>query len=197
MHASSSPRPAVWRALGLGAVFLLVAAATGIALISSGRLDPRLPGPLQAELVPQRVQVGAEETALLWQELALPEPPYTVRLQATSSGAETVAYGLALGGAAHYLSVVVSPAGYMSVSAQQAGVQEEVLLWHSALDDVPPPEVEIQIDVHDDGTATVWVEREIVWEGEMAVTGGQVGLLARGEGGAATVVFEGAQVFGR
>lgn len=197
MHAASSPRPAVWRALGLGAVLLLVAAVAGIALISSGRLDPRPAGPLQAELAPQTVDVGAEETALRWPGLALPEPPYTVRLQAASSGAATVAYGLAVGAPDDYLAVVVSPAGYTSVSANRAGEPEEVLLWHSVLGKAPPLEVEIQVDVHDDDTATVWVGREIVWAGEMPVTGGQVGLLARGEGGAATVVFEGAQVFGR
>ena len=197
MHAPSSPRPAVWRALGLGAVFLLVAATAAIALISSGRLDPQLPGPLQAELGPQTLDVSAEEAALLWQELALPEPPYTVRLRATSSGAATVAYGLALGGPDGYLAVVISPAGYRSVSLQRAGAGEEVLLWHAPLGDALPRAIEIQVDVREDGTATVWVARETIWEGEWPGTGRQVGLLARGEGGAATVVFEAVELFGR
>lgn len=207
MHAPSPPRPAIWRALGLGAVFLLVAASAAIALISSGRLDPALPGPLQAELGPQTVAAGAEETALLWQEAALPEPPLTVRLQATSTGAETVAYGLALGAPDDYLAVVVSPAGYRSVARQRAGEREEVLLWHAPLGEAPPRNVEIQVDVHEDGQARVWVARQEIWEGEWPGcrgrfetcpdgAGRQVGLLARAEGGAATVVFERVALFG-
>ncbi len=196
MHAPSPPRPAVWRALGLGAVFLLVAATVAIALISSGRLDPRLPGPLQAALGPQTVAVDAEEAALLWQEMSLPQPPSAVRLRATSSGAETAAYGLALGGPDAYLAVVISPAGYRSVSLQRAGQPEEVLLWHAPLDDAPPRAIEIQVDVRDDGTATVWVARQTIWAGAWPGTGEQVGLLARGEGGAATVAFEAVELFG-
>jgi hypothetical protein len=196
MRAPSSPRPAVWRALGLGAVFLLAAAAASIALVSSGRLDPRLPGPRQLELGPQTVAVSAEEAALLWQEPALPEPPYTVRLQATSTGAETASYGLALGSPEAYLAAVVSPAGAASVTVRRPGRPEEALHWRSELAAEPVREAELQIDAQADAV-TVWVNRQVIWQGEWATMGRQVGLLVRGEGGAAAVTFEVLEVFGR
>jgi hypothetical protein len=174
---------------------LLVAATAAIALISSGRLDPRLPGPLQARLGPQTVEVGAEEATLSWQTVALPEPPYSIRLLATSSGAETVAYGLAVGDTASYLAVAVSPAGTTSVTAHGEGRPEENLLWHSAPGAALPGVVELQVDVRE-GEVTVWVERQVLWEGAWDGAGRQVGLLARGEGGAATVVFESVELFG-
>ena len=94
------------------------------------------------------------------------------------------------------------------MSVQRAGEHEEVLLWHAPLGDAPPRDVEIQVDLREDGTATVWVARQAIWQGEWPGcrgrfetcpyrAGGRLGLLARGEGGGATVVFERVELFGR
>jgi hypothetical protein len=181
----------------LGAVFLLVAAVAGIAIISSGRLDPQPAGPLQARLEARTIAIDGEETALDWQEAALPGPPASVRVRAASSGAESAVYGLALGGPEAYLAVAVSPAGITSVLIRHQGGPEETLVWRSVLGAEPARVAELQIDLSAAGEATAWVDRQVVWQGPWAGPGRQVGLLARGGSGDATVTFEGVELFGR
>lgn len=190
------PRPAVWRALGLAAIFLLAAAIGLISLISSGRLDPRPAGPLQQEIAVAEVVLSPGDNTITWLPgVALPAPPFTARLRAASEGAATVSYGLALGAPDGYLAVAVSPAGYASITAHSSGAGTPLLLWqpvaHVARGGA---ENTLQIDV-DGAAVTIWLNRQVLWEGESPAAGGQVAVLARSDAGPATVRFEPLQLF--
>jgi hypothetical protein len=196
MNDALSPRPAVWRALGFAAIFLLAGAVVLIGLISSGLLDPRPAGPLQAETAPQSFVVPPGEELLRWQsELLLPQPPYTLQLEGTTDGGGAVAYGLALGTADDYLAILVSPAGYASVVHHRG--DSEALLPYRPVPHVPAGQAghALQLDASP-GRITVWANRQVLWEGPWPGAAGQAALLARNDGEApATVSFQPLQLF--
>lgn len=196
MNDRLSPRPAVWRALGFTAIFLLVAAVLIIGLVSSGLLDPRPAGPLQTELPARTVPVAGGEEIFDWQTgVALPAPPYSVRLEASTEGGGTVAYGLALGTPENYLVLAVSPAGYAAVSHHAGEATEALSPWRPVAH-VPVGQAgnELGIDV-EKGALTVWVNKQVLWQGSYTAPPGQLALLARSDGGPATVSFASLQLF--
>jgi hypothetical protein len=192
MNDALSPRPAVWRALGLAAILLLVGAVVLIGIISSGLLDPQPAGPLQAETAPQSFVLAPGEDLLVWQsELPLPPPPYTLRLEGTTDGGGSFAFGLAVGGPDDYLALLVSPSGHASVT-HHSGVTSEALLPYRPAPHVPAGQAghTLQLDAGRE-TVTIWANRQVLWEGAWPGAAGEVALLARNDGEApATVSFQ-------
>jgi hypothetical protein len=195
MNDPRTPRPAVWRALGFAAIFLLLAAVLIIGLVSSSVLDPRPAGPLQEELAARTLPVARGEESLVWQrDLVLPAPPYTLQLSAATESA-AVAYGLVLGTPAAYLAVSVSPAGYAAVTRHTAGASEALLPWQPVAHvPVGQAENELRIDAKD-RRITIWANREVLWEADLAAAAPQVALLARNDGEPATVSFRPLQLY--
>lgn len=196
MNDAPSPRPAVWRALGLAAVLLLVGAMVLIGLISSGLLDPQAAGPLQAETAPRSFQVASGEELLRWQsELQLPQPPYSVRLDGTTDGGGAVAFGLALGAEDDYLAFLISPSGHAAVSRHVAG-GSEALLPYRPVPHAPAGQAShtLQVDTGRE-TVAVWANGQLLWEGAWTGAAGQAALLAHNHGAPATVSFGPLQLF--
>lgn len=169
---------------------LLGAAALLIGLIAGGVFDPQ---PIGAEqwrqaLAPRTVPAAARQ--IHWLDVPLPENDYTVRLTAAyQSGELDSAYGLALGSDAEYLSIELSPLGYVTLHPSP------LLPWQ------PWPHVrpgtaanEIWLDVTD-GHLTARLNRELLWSGEIGPVHGRIGLVAESFGEAAVIDFQMLELF--
>ena len=213
------PNPATTRrALRLVAALLLVVAVTLLALIASGAFDPHPLGSLARRDRPGPLTLSGRGEMLASQPLPWPAPParYSVRLTAAHATGETdSAYGLALGDDAT-LTVAVSPLGQAAVWQTVTGEDEPLTLlpwqpfphvraacsagWQPALQGEQTagcqPALqgnEIWLDVkNEDGRTrvTARINRELLWEGEVAAPGDGVALWLASFGGAVTVDFQ-------
>lgn len=198
------PLPTVRRALRLATALLFVIAATLIALIVAGVFDPQPSGPLVSRLGPGPLSLEGSGEMLAWQPLPWAAAParHTVRLTAAHvAGEMDSAYGLALGEGVT-LTAAVSPLG-------------EVAVWETAGTGTAPvyhvpwqpwPHVrrgaaanELWLDVARDGEqarVTVRINRELLWEGEVAAPGDEVAAWLASFGGGVTVDFQTLDWFG-
>jgi hypothetical protein len=193
LMARSEEAPS-WLRKGLAwtAVFLLLAAAIGITLVATGWFDPQPLGQLDRTTSLTAVSVPAESTAIQWlAEIPLPPANYTVRLVAAFQGGETdVAYGLAVGDKQHYLVTAVSPLGYLVFWEQRP----EIILYHLPWQTWPyvrpsqaPNEIWLE---QENGRLTLRLNRELLWRGEVALPGAEVGLFTQSFGQTAVIDFQ-------
>lgn len=173
-----------YRALGAAIGTLFVFAAAAIALILAGAFDPKPYGSL-ISVEPARRQTlsdANEADTPLMAPWAAPPERFSIRLTAAhAAGDLDSGYGLTLGDDAGWLVVALSPLGYVTVREEQAGVGSVVHLPWQTWPHVRPGTAanEIWLDVENgDGRAavTVWINRELLWQGAVGVAPRQIGL---------------------
>jgi len=194
MSVIRTPPQAAGRVLRLTAAALALVAVALVLLIALGAFDPRPLGPLFRSSYPGSLGLEGGGEFFQWQPSPFATLPArrSVRLTAHHvSGEMDSGYGLALGGGA--LTVAVSPLGEVAVWATTAGERRYLLPWQ------PWPHVrtgaasnEIWLDI--DATAnpahvTAWVNRERLWQGEVALASDEVAPWLGSDGGAVAVDF--------
>jgi len=192
------PPPTARRALRLAAALLFAVVATLITLIAGGAFDPRPAGPLVRSVQPGPLSLDGRGEMAAAQSLPWTAPPthFSVRLTAAHVAGETdSAYGLALGDGAT-LTAAVSPLGEAAVweTPGEGGAPVYRLPWQ------PWPHVrrgaaanELWLDVAREGDqahVTVRVNRELLWQGDVALADAGVALWLRSFGGQVTVDFQ-------
>lgn len=190
--------PTIRRALCLAAALLFIIAATLIALIAAGVFDPQPSGSLARRIAPGPLSLEGGGEMFAWQSSPWATAParYAVRLTATHAAGEMdSAYGLALGEGA-MLTAAVSPLG--EVAVWQTPGPGAAPVYHVPWQ--PWPHVrrgaaanELWLDVARDGDRariTVQVNRELLWEGEVAAPGDDVATWLAGFGDGVTVDFQ-------
>ncbi len=186
-----------FRWLMRGAILLLVVTVLAIGLIASGVLDPAPNGSLLWEHDQEQISVASQLRDVLWLEEDVPDSAFTVRMTgALNTGEEDSGYGVAIGDQDAYLAVAVSPVGYLAIweyDRHTERTQDNYLLQWQTWPHVNTGKVpnELWVDVAGE-RATVRVNREWLWEGEVGRRTGQVGLL--GESFAKAAAFDFASV---
>ncbi|MEW5986692.1 MAG: hypothetical protein AB1791_08670 [Chloroflexota bacterium] len=194
-NASDNPPGWVWRGLGWSAVLLLLTAVLVISLVSAGVFDPKPVGRLSYQQSLAAETVPAQATLIEWAPVAHLPDAFTARLTAAyQRGNANVGYGLVVGGEKDYLAAAVSPFGYVAVwrqgGKQAGGLHYYSLPWQTWPHIRPADQTnEIQVDVQD-SRVTVRVNRELLWQGEVALSGRQVGWLGQSFDEAAVVQFQ-------
>lgn len=180
------------RLFQLAVVLVLGGAAVTILLILSGLFDPKPIGSPAWSVEPGEVQVASGSRQVEWLEDAPALPPaYTLRLTAAlNSGELDSSYGLVVGTPAEMLLIAVSPLGYVTIEHGD----ESLFPWQTW------PHIrtgeqanEIWLDVRPSGAAseiTVRLNRELLWSGELALSGAEVGFMVESFGEAAIVDFQ-------
>lgn len=183
------------------AILLLVATVLAIGLIANGVFDPSPVGTLQWQLQDRQLAVAPQSRDIIWMEEAAPHSAITVRMTgALQSGEEDSGYGLVFGDEENYLAVAVSPLGYLAIweSELRSGKTEDsyLLQWQTW------PHVrrahdsnEIWVDIAGD-RATVRINREWLWEGEIGSKSPRVGLLGESFVDSALFDFMSVELFG-
>ena len=159
------------RLLGLAAVGVLVLAIGGILLMSAGIFDP-IPATLPTAPLPlSPMTLTTTEPRLVWLAEADPSAPLDARLTvAGNAGSPDVAYALLLGNPVTFLAVILSPAGYTSISLHEKGRQIDILPAQTWPHIHPGSELnEIQF-TRQDQTITVRLNRETLWSGRVPLT---------------------------
>ncbi|MCA9872796.1 MAG: hypothetical protein KC441_04060 [Anaerolineales bacterium] len=177
------------RVVGLAGALLLVVLVAGGVLISAGMFDLPLNGmswrerPLPAQTIP------AGNYSLTWIDESLPDTNYTLRLTAVhQSGEPDVGYGLIVGDKARSMDVLVSPLGYVTVRVGETAVVPWQP-WPHVRTGAEANEIWLNMGgVEGNGRASVRINRELLWVGEVGALAGQVGLLGESYGGGETAV---------
>jgi len=190
------------RALRVAALALLVIAVIAVTLITAGAFDPQPFGQRVAveQPGPRTLTDEAEAVAPLtapWATATWATPPnrFSIRLTAAhATGESDSGYGLTLGDDDGRLVVALSPLGYVTVREERAGAEPVVHLPWQTWPHVRPGTAanEIWLDVENgDGraTVTVWINRELLWQGAVDVAPRQIGLYQTTFGESATVDF--------
>ena len=192
------------RPLRLVAAALLVIAAGLVALIAAGVFDPRPFGPLvRSESLGPRALPGRGEAFF-----ALADPfgsawpdRFSVRLTAAHTGGELDSgYGLALGDEEEALVVSVSPLGYVAIWQTGAGGAPVFFLpwqtWPHARPGTAANELWLDVE-RGDGPArvTAWLNRELLWRGEVEALPDGAALWLGSFGGAVEVDFRALEWF--
>jgi hypothetical protein len=174
-----------WTAVALfGSILLLVW------LIGSGWLDPKPVGSLRWQKVLPAQAIAAGSPEIVWLE-EVTTADYSVRVRAVhQSGERDIMYGLVLGREGDYLVAAVSPLGYVGL---WQGDQMILPLqpWPHVHHGSEPNEIWVDVE---NGQVTVRINREILWEGTVAVAG-RVGVMSESWGETAVIQFESIQLF--
>ncbi len=164
-------------------------AVVAIILILSGMFDPQPVGTLQWERPLTRQIIPTHTRRIVWLDETTPDEAYSLRLQAAYQSGETdIVYGLALGSDDDYLAVIASPLGYTGI----AEVHPSFIIHRLPFRPWPhvrPDANEIWLDVID-GRVTARINREWLWEGEIADISGQIGLVVESFGETAVIDFQ-------
>lgn len=183
--------------LRVAAIIILLAAVATIGLIAAGAFDPKPYGLLAAVEQPgPQTAHGAGETVTPL-DVPWPDPPdrFSIRLTAAHTDGEADSgYGLTLGDGGDQLGVALSPLGYVSVWEEGTGAEPVARLpwqpWPHARPGTDANEIWLDVDQSGDGTAvTVWINRELLWRGEVDFTPRQASLYHITYGEPATVDF--------
>ncbi len=171
----------VGRALAWSALVLLLAAVAGISFISMGLFDPPVVGATETKVALDRV-LTTDGEQVEWLEVAPSSDLFTVRLAAAyTQGERDSGYGLALGTADDYMTVAVSPVGYVTMFARNGSpirlpASASILSWQ------PWPHVwvgeksnEFWLEAKGE-QLSVRLNRELLWQGTWAGRGRGVGL---------------------
>ena len=173
MNATSTLRYA-------GGLLVLVAAGV-IVLVLLGTFDPQPTGELVWQADPVAVRIGSGEEQLLWQETPRLNEILSVRLEAASNRMVDAAYGLAVGNEGYHLAVVVAPTGYVSIWQARDREREMLLPWQT-WPHVRQEGNELWVDVFANKTR-IWINRELLWEGELARSPEMVGIFGQSSNG--------------
>lgn len=172
---SLAPPASAWRAVRLAALALLIIAGGAIVLIAAGAFDP-LPGspPTQAT-APGPLSLPGRGEALHPQPNPFAGSPQHSWLRLTAAwqaGELDSAYGLRLGDENNGLTVAVSPLGYATVWASSAGETIELMPWQTwphVYSGDEANEIWLEIWRSDDrAQVAAWVNRELLWQGNVA-----------------------------
>lgn len=165
-------------------VLLLATAVLLIILIMAGLFDPKPVGQRRQTLPEARLQILEQGQDVAWLDVDLPDGDFSVRGTAVlQTGNPDSGVGLALGSEANAFIVAVSPLGYLLV--QQA--DEAILPWQPWPHVQPAGEPnEIWIDVRGN-EGTVRINRELLWRGDVVLSGRGLGLFSEGFGGETAV----------
>lgn len=184
-----------------GFVLLVVGTAVIVLFILSGINDPKPVGALVVErpLFPQIV--SPEAPRLTWLEEPIPEGNFSVRLTAAQEAGSTgrgmdVGYGLALGSDEAQVAVAVSPLGYLSVWQTNGQETNAILPWQTwphVRRDLEPNEIWLDVE---NGRLAIRINREWLWQGEVELPSGQIGVVAESFGETAVVDFQRLEIFG-
>jgi hypothetical protein len=192
--------PTRFRWLIGAAILILVAAVISIGLIAGGVFDPAPLGALQWELQERQLDVASQSREIAWLQEEVPEAAITIRAMGTlESGEEDIGYGLVWGDEQSYVAFAVSPLGYLALwEAMQSGdaTMENYFLqwqtWPHVKEDHEPNE--IWVDITGDH-ASVRVNREWLWEGDIGERTRRVGLLGESFAGSSVVNFSKVELF--
>jgi hypothetical protein len=187
-----------WQVLRIVAAALAIVAGALILLIALGFFDPKPFGSLIRTDRPGIYSTTNEE--ILPQSSPWPsdEPPgqFSVRLTAASAGGELDSgYGLALGDDARRLVVAVSPLGYVAIWEETVGgdpvYRQPWQTWPHARTEGQPNELWLDVaTAGDKAEIMTWINRELLWRGELALSSPAVSLWLDSFGAATTVDFQ-------
>lgn len=187
---------AAGRVLRLAAVTLVVGGAALVLLIALGAFDPRPLGPPAGSDRPGPLSLAVRGEMLRPQPWPFAATPARRSIHLTAAyvaGEADSGYGLALGeqGA---LTVAVSPLGEVAVWEATAGAAPRYWLPWQPWPHVRPGAAtnELWLDVDTTGgptRVTAWINRERLWQGEVAPLSGTVALWLGSFGGPVTVDF--------
>ena len=172
--------------------YLLAAAVFLIILIATGVFDPKPVGKLQTSLPAISLTVDQPGQTITWLDEPLPAGNFSVRGTAVyQSGSLDSGVGFALGDENSQFIVAVSPLGYVLVQQNDmAGLPWQP--WpHVRLEENPN---EIWIDVGGE-EITVRINRELLWQGDFALTNRQLGIFGEGFGEAAVYTLPTLEIF--
>ncbi|KAA3659334.1 MAG: hypothetical protein DWQ04_22625 [Chloroflexi bacterium] len=190
------------------AVSLLVLGIVGSFLVRSGLFDPKPVGELQESFQPVgKITVG-EDRKVEWLDVTMPDGDFSVRGTAVyQSGSPDSLYGFLLGNETENIIVAVSPLGYVTIEQSTVNNQQSTInqppahspqslfpfqTWpHVRTGTVPN---EIWIDVIGN-QVTVWLNRELLWVGEVDIVGRQIGVVGESFGETAVFDFKQIQLF--
>lgn len=192
--------------LKLSAGGLSVLAAVAVLLIAAGVFDPKTLGPLiqtdrlGAHTLKQPGDVFIPLSAP-WASAAAPNR-FSVRLKAAyQEGELDSGFGLALGDGSSRLVVALSPLGYVTVQRDGGDDPPTYLLpWQTWPHVRPGPaenELWLDVDNGNDGRTdvTAWINRELLWRGELDKVPDGLSLWLDTYGAAVTVDFRSLEWF--
>lgn len=192
--------PTRFRWLMATAVLLLLIIALMIGLIATGLFDPAPVGPLRWNRQDLQLSVAPQAREIIWLREEVPDTAITIRATgALHSGEEDSGYGLIFGDEESYWAVAVSPLGYLAIweTTQAEGEVDDnyFLHWQTW------PHIneafegnEIWVELVGD-RASVRLNREWLWEGEIGDRSRRIGLLGESFGAAAEIVFPSVELF--
>lgn len=178
-------------------VAFILAASTALALglINSGIFDPTPIGRIKSSEALIPMTLAPQTRQISWLKNKLPDSPYSIRLTAAlKEGEPDSAYGLTFGDNNAYFSVTVSPLGYLAVWGK-GSVDVFYLNWQTWPHVKKGQEKnEIWVDIAAEH-ATVRVNRELLWQGEIDPVSQRIGLIGETFGQASTIDFESIEIF--
>jgi hypothetical protein len=183
--------------LRLTAWLVVGGAAVTIVLILSGVFDPKPIGAPVWSSQPGQMRTEANIRSVQWIEES-PALPITHTLRLTAAhldGEVDSSYGLVVGEREDPLIVALSPLGYVTIEHGGAAVLPWQTWPHVKTGGQPN---EIWLDVRPLGTTsqiTIRVNRELLWSGEIAFSGSEVGLLLESFGEPTTADFSHLELF--
>lgn len=176
---------------------LLLAIVTTAVIIEAGLFDPRPHGTKkwQRSFAPQTIPAATSH--ITWLERPLPAAGYSLRLTAAYRSGETdIGYGLAIGGESQYLAIALSPAGYLAIWQESIHAAPSFIIpwqtWPHVRTGAAANEIWVDVEA---GQATVRINREWLWQGEVGQLGSYAGLLGQSFGEEATVGRQTLQLF--
>ena len=182
---------------------VVVVAIALVALIAAGAFDPRPLGPLAGSAQPGPLSLLGRSEMITSQLPPWSAGPasYSLRLTAAHAAGETDSgYGLTLGNKLDALVVAVSPLGYVAVWQTADGGEPHYLLpwqpWPHVRAGAAPNEIGLDVD-NSGRHVTARVNRELLWQGEVALPPGGVALWLGSFGGPVTVEFQTLDWFAR
>lgn len=183
-------------------VVLLIIGILGILITSTGVFDPKPLGHTVAIYSLTPVELVSDEPNVTWLKEPIISEKLTIRLNAAlREGSLDSGYGVALGNNRESVVIAVSPTGYLAIQRWQEvnGSEPDVtsiLPWqvwpHVGRNDEMN---EIWIDVEAGKITGIRINREILWEEAIPVTGTEIGLFAQGFEDAATIDFQSLEYF--
>ncbi len=175
------------------AVLLLVVIVVAIGLIASGVFDPVLAGPRQWQVNGKQIAVPPQSRRVSWLAEEIPDSNLTIRVTgALEKGEKDSGYGLTFGDEENYFAVAVSPLGYLAIWESRLHTDTRndsfLLPWQTWPHVKREHELnEIWVDISGE-KASVRINREWLWEGEIGSKSRGIGLL--GESFAETALFD-------
>jgi hypothetical protein len=183
--------------LRLAAWLVVGGAAVTLVLVLSAVFDPKPMGAPVWSSQTGQIRVEANVRSVQWIENSFALPlTYTLRLRAARLHGELdSSYGLVVGERGNPLIVALSPLGCVTIEHGDAAV----LPWQTWPHVKTGDQInEIWLDVRPLGPTsqiTVRINRELLWSGEIALSGSEVGLLVESFGEPTTVDFSHLELF--